>query len=377
MTETTTYPSNPRLLYLDFLRGIAVLGLLTMNITTMGLFSPETVISAELISDKWVRALQALLLDGRFRSIFCLLFGIGLYLQFTRYQQLNLQPKAMLKSRLNWLLVFGVFHCLFLWYGDVLLIYALSGLVLIKRLQDTPEQIFKRGCYYFLIATVIQTLLFILISFTELEYYIIANEASLLSYQELYIENLFSLIFNILTFPILSLFYICGVMFIGIGLFRLGMLQQGFNVPQLWGLSAVTAIFTVADLLTLKNSEGPQYLTVGLLSSISGLTMALLFWHWVLKSQLYAKSSYLVTSVRSLGKRALSFYILQSLVMTTVLRFIFPQWNIDFTLSDYLVLAIAFIPVQLFIAFKYEQYFNQGPLEYWLRNLIRLKENKA
>jgi len=94
MTETTTYPSNPRLLYLDFLRGIAVLGLLTMNISTMGLFSPETVMSAELISDKWIRALQALLLDGRFRSIFCLLFGIGLYLQFTRYQQLNLQPKA-------------------------------------------------------------------------------------------------------------------------------------------------------------------------------------------------------------------------------------------------------------------------------------------
>lgn len=371
MMKTTS--SSSRLLYLDFLRGIAVLGLLTMNITSMGLLSVDSVVATELFSDKLVQIIQTLFLDGRFRSIFCLLFGIGLSLQFTRYQHLGLQSIKVLKSRLHWLFIFGLFHCVFVWSGDILVVYALSGLVVINSIEDSSSELIKRGFLYFLIGMAIQACMFSAVFFSELDLSSTVSDIPLLSYQELYFENIFVAVFTILTFPFLFMFYLCGVMFIGIALFRDKVLQKGFTLFQLWGLVAVTVLFSLADLLTINNSIAGGNFSVGGLSSISGLTMALLFWHWVLKSKCYDSELRLVKSVNALGRRALSFYILQSLVMTTMFRFIFPQWNIEFTLVDYFMLALISIPVQLTIAHYYDRYYTQGPLEYWWRHLVVVK----
>jgi len=370
---TNTSNANSRLLYLDFLRGIAVLGLLTMNITSMGLLSADAVIASELYSDKLVLTIKTLVLDGRFRSLFCLLFGIGLSLQFTRYQQLDLQSIKILKSRLHWLFIFGLFHCVFVWSGDILIVYALSGLVVINSIKDSSTQLFKRGFQYFSIGMAIQVCMFASVYFFELDLSSTSTDIPLLSYQELYFENICIALVAILTFPLLSMFYLCGIMFIGIALFREEMLQKGFTLFQLLGLAVVTVLFSLVDLLTLNNSVGGGNFSAGVLSSISGLTMALLFWHWVLKSKCYDSELRLVKSINALGRRSLSFYILQSLVMTTVLRYIFPQWNIEFTLVDYFILSLVFIPVQLYIAYCYDRYYTQGPLEYWWRHLVVVK----
>ncbi|ODS23071.1 hypothetical protein AB835_10725 [Candidatus Endobugula sertula] len=364
MTEISTISS--RLLYVDFLRGIAVLGLLLMNTSSMGLL-PDGAGVGDTFVEQLLAIVKTFMLDGRFRSIFCLLLGIGLYLQFTRYQRFNLQSIKLLKSRLHWLFIFGLCHCVFLWHGDILMLYALSGLIVIKRLEDTSEQLLKRGCLYFAIGMVMRVFLSFGLRFFELDSLDMENDSNVLSYQELYTNNIFVAVGQILSFPLSSMFELCGVMFIGIALFRNGTLQRGFTVFQLWGLAAVTIVFSLVAFFLSNISTG---IVIEYLSSVSGLTMALLFWHWVLKSKCYDKESILVSSVRALGRRPLSFYIFQSLVITTMLRFIFPQWNAEFNSVNYFILALAFIPIQLFIAYYYDRYYTQGPLEYLWRHLV-------
>lgn len=97
-----THIENERLAYLDFLRGFAVLGLLLMNAPFMGLIEFGYVAHQPVvISDYVIAVANSLLLDGRFRSLFCLLFGIGIYLQYCSFARKGYAVNDTLLSRLN------------------------------------------------------------------------------------------------------------------------------------------------------------------------------------------------------------------------------------------------------------------------------------
>ncbi|MFA3773350.1 hypothetical protein ACEG26_24170, partial [Salmonella enterica] len=74
--------------------------------------------------------LQSLLFESRFMSIFSLLFGVGLYIQYQSALAKNLPVQARLSSRLRWLLLFGLLHGFLLFEGDILTLYACCGFLL-------------------------------------------------------------------------------------------------------------------------------------------------------------------------------------------------------------------------------------------------------
>lgn len=368
--------SYERLAYIDFLRGIAVLGLLLLNAPFMGLielgYTPTEPVAQ---SDYIVATVNSLFFDGRFRSLFCLLFGIGIYLQFTSYARKGYIPKNILLSRLQWLLAIGIAHCTFVWAGDILILYALSGFFLLKRMDWSPEQQFKKGMIFFVIG--------IFITFVELGAMVLWDEGMVRGsesfkdvyatlsqpYYETVITNLFMAVLYIITFPLLSLFYLCGVMLIGIGLFRSGKLQTGFDKSELKVLWLVTVIFSLFSVVSLIYDFRFWQNFAMSFTSVSGLSMALLIWHFVIKSELFLSDSWLVSSIRKVGTMALSFYVLQSLVFTTLLRYLMPELILNSSLYVYSLMALAFVFVQLVLASAYKLYFNQGPLEYIWRRL--------
>ena len=371
--------NGERLPYLDFLRGVAVLGLLFMNLPHMGLFELGYVNhTPALFSDQVADGVKAVFLDGRFRSLFCLLFGIGLYLQSQSYQMKGLQHKAILKSRIGWLLVFGFIHCVFIWPGDILIMYALCGYYLYERLDYSAEKLWRRGRLFFLIGIVLMLAMTLLVSIAEetptrdSESFTQAYEMLTSGYGTYVIQNLMVAGATVLLFLLFALWSLGGVMLIGIALFKSGKLVNGFTGKEVVFLLTATILVSAIDIYT------SLYVTwfrdeLGFFGSISGLTMALLIWQLVLKTKVYAKSNFLVTSVKRVGGMALSFYIFQSLVMTTVFRVLYPEWNLSFTQIDYLLLALAFILLQLIIAYVYKGIFNQGPLEYLWRKLVSKK----
>lgn len=122
-----------RVLLLDILRGFAILGIFIMNLegfTFYWAMNDAQKAAVPLASyDDTVAFLQYLLLEGKFYSIFSLLFGIGfaIYLGKTS-QHSSILP--LFRKRLAILLLIGFIHLL-LWTGDIVAFYALLGFVLI------------------------------------------------------------------------------------------------------------------------------------------------------------------------------------------------------------------------------------------------------
>jgi uncharacterized protein len=125
----------------DVLRGVAVLGILMMNITAFGLPSAAYVNPMMEALEPHVGAFEGLtkgvwmgihlLFDLKMMTIFSMLFGAGLVLQGERFEASGRGGFAgVYYRRLLWLFVIGMAHAYFIWYGDILVAYALCGLLL-------------------------------------------------------------------------------------------------------------------------------------------------------------------------------------------------------------------------------------------------------
>jgi uncharacterized protein len=80
-------------------------------------------------ADRWVGGLNMALLNGKFYPIFALLFGLGLHLFTRAAARRGERPGPLLARRLLVLLGLGALHLALIWWGDILIVYALLGLV--------------------------------------------------------------------------------------------------------------------------------------------------------------------------------------------------------------------------------------------------------
>ncbi len=119
---------------LDFLRGLAILGILFINAENFAYpdsWSPwKYGFDTEL--DRNTRFWVYFLTQGKFATMFTLLFGVGFYVFMERLEKkrLGLVAIEIYSRRLLWLFIIGVFHAYFIWNGDVLYHYAICGLLL-------------------------------------------------------------------------------------------------------------------------------------------------------------------------------------------------------------------------------------------------------
>lgn len=114
---------------LDTVRGIALLGVLLANMQWHSYFGYLTETEQTLLPFSYFNSalsfLMTMFVDGKFYAIFSLLFGIGFSLIIIKKDGNKIMPK-----RLAVLLLFGLVHSIFIWEGDILILYALLGLTL-------------------------------------------------------------------------------------------------------------------------------------------------------------------------------------------------------------------------------------------------------
>ncbi|CAN5510124.1 DUF418 domain-containing protein [soil metagenome] len=120
---------------MDALRGFALLGVFVANIHSFsGWFMIDDATAMRLAGGAMRNVEGALfgwLIDGKFYTIFSLLFGAGFALQFERLEKRGDRAAARFRRRLAGLLLIGLIHLCLIWYGDILTLYALSGFVLV------------------------------------------------------------------------------------------------------------------------------------------------------------------------------------------------------------------------------------------------------
>ena len=123
-------PTNERERFaiLDVMRGLALMGIALANFPEFALWtflgSEEQAAMPTAGVDPAVRFLQYLFIDGKFYTIFSILFGIGFSLFLSRHS------RRLFLRRMAILVVIGFLHLMFIWSGDILLLYAIGGLLL-------------------------------------------------------------------------------------------------------------------------------------------------------------------------------------------------------------------------------------------------------
>ena len=125
--------SADRILSLDIIRGIAVMGIFSVNIVGMAMiefayFYPPAY-GFEHLYDRVMWAGNMLVVDGRFRSLFSILFGASMVLVIERAVAAGRKGWQVHYPRMIVLLLFGLAHYYFFWWGDILSNYALVGMI--------------------------------------------------------------------------------------------------------------------------------------------------------------------------------------------------------------------------------------------------------
>ncbi len=145
MTSTTLTPLAPseRIDNLDVLRGVAVFGIALMNVeyfTSPLLDMSEGIASGERGFDWLADAFVYVFVQGKFWTLFSLLFGMGFAVMLGRAQAAGRSFAPLYLRRTFGLLLFGLVHALLIWSGDILVSYALTAVVLLLFFRDTPTQ---------------------------------------------------------------------------------------------------------------------------------------------------------------------------------------------------------------------------------------------
>lgn len=144
---------------LDILRGFALLGIGLANYGTISLYffqSPETRSSIPTYDiDQWLIYANTALINGKFYTLFSLLFGIGFSIVFTRNESRGGNGLGVFYRRLFILAIFGLIHTFLIWDGDILFFYAVVGafLPLFRNISD-------KSIFCLVIALVLSPLIF-------------------------------------------------------------------------------------------------------------------------------------------------------------------------------------------------------------------------
>ncbi|MEO0475977.1 MAG: DUF418 domain-containing protein [Planctomycetota bacterium] len=138
-------PVHQRIEVMDVLRGVAVLGILIVNIYSFALpidaLFELTDEGNHNVIDAWVFAFISLFCGGKFMSMFAMLFGAGVALMVDRRRQRGEPVAGLHYRRIALLAAVGLMHGLLIWYGDILLPYAICSAVLFPLLYLSTRKL--------------------------------------------------------------------------------------------------------------------------------------------------------------------------------------------------------------------------------------------
>jgi uncharacterized protein len=147
--------ARERIFAIDALRGFALLGILLMNLPALAMpfqahYDP-TVPGFDTRANFWIWVINALLIEGKMRAIFSMLYGASVVLLTSRLEQRGAgsQVADIYYRRTLWLILFGMAHICFVWGGDILFIFGVCGLILFPLRKVAPKYLIVTGLLMF------------------------------------------------------------------------------------------------------------------------------------------------------------------------------------------------------------------------------------
>jgi uncharacterized protein len=355
---------------LDALRGVAVLMILFVNIVAFGY--PLEVAEQAGLSDlmSWPSQLQHLLFElfihGKFISLLTLLFGASLYLLW----QHSHSSETKLKARMSALLLIGFFHSVFVWSGDVLLMYAVvaSGLLWQRVLHWAPEHQLRYAKYYLAAGLVLPALVWLFPGGQVAEQ---ADMAKLIAlYTGPYHDQLWHQT-KYLALVALDLLFVSYWWFGGIMLLAMWAMQSNWQQLLKTHFATLLLIAFGSGLLPMLWT-GFTVEGTGLhpLRLISDLCFALIY------IRLFVAFGVLFPALwellRRCGRCSLSMYLWQSVAMVLLFRWLYPELFGVLDRAALTAIALTFVVLQLLWV---QRFYQEGQLG-WFEQLYRWLSQK-
>jgi len=148
-----------RIVTLDIVRGVAVMGILAMNIVAFAMppqaYMNPIAYGVEGAADLAVYVFNFIFIDGKMRGLFSFLFGASMLLVVQLAEAKGESARSVTLRRQLWLLAFGMIHFYLIWYGDILIGYALIGLAAFAFRSMEPRRLVRLGIALVLVQALI------------------------------------------------------------------------------------------------------------------------------------------------------------------------------------------------------------------------------
>lgn len=157
---------------IDTLRGIALFGILVVNIQSFGsgLSGPPIGIldGGSSLADHLTVILTAMLFEYKFYPIFSFCFGYGFAAQTRRWRVSRAPVHRRFTRRMNAMFAMGIFHGIFIWFGDILSRYAIVGYILRNHAGKGPRHLRAAACFWFKVTVAVTLLTVLPLAFADL-----------------------------------------------------------------------------------------------------------------------------------------------------------------------------------------------------------------
>lgn len=370
---------------IDAVRGLAILGILFMNITFhQNGYANYAFFEEPLLSDTVISLFNTLFLDGRFRSLFCLLFGAGLAIQFEVCEKRGRNFLDFSQARLKWLFVFGLVHGVFVFSGDILLYYSLCAFFILKHFTLSQDELKKKSINYLTVGSAIMLVAGLAMAFVYDVGAVIPtrpsetfNEEAAL-WQSGYLTQLgiqaSFMLSTVIVAPFTMLWQSMGLMMFGAYLYRAGFFNHGFSSLLFKKLVLVAIVTSIITALPQFLFEQVTLDVIPIFTSIPAIFCALVYAHVLINIKHTAAWWY--QSLINCGKVAFTLYLTQSIALAVLFRIImpayFPEFIYNVTLLDLLLITLAFTVIQMVLANVITKHFSQGPFEaLWRKMYLR------
>ena len=395
------------------MRGFAVMGILLMNIVgfampEMAYFSPA-VYGGTDTPDIIVWALSFIFVDGKMRGLFTLLFGASMMLVVERAEANGQNAAKVHFSRMFWLALFGLAHFFFLWFGDILFLYAVVGCVAYFMVGLPSETLFRRALLLYVIGIVafgamMGSLLylqyqagqpgasaFVIAQYEDAIADFLVDDAAVAAEVSLYqsgfstivMDKITNSLFQPLSGVVFSFMETLPLMMIGMALYKDGFFTGGWERAQYksWGirftLIGILLLVPMAIFQIRSDFEILRVLNVNFSWTAPSLLLMTIGYACllILLIQKYANASWM-HRVAAAGRVAFSNYLGTSIAMT----FIFYGWGLGYfgqvdRAALYLLVLGAWINMLLWSR-PWLMRYRYGPLEWLWRSLARLEVQK-
>jgi uncharacterized protein len=387
---------------IDSLRGFALFGILMVNLPYM--YEPMSQVmlgakpdasSVHILAESFIK----FFFEGKFYVIFSMLFGFGFWLFMNKSMDNDTSPLPLFRRRLFFLLLFGIAHITLLWAGDILLLYALIGFLLILFRKSSDRRIKWWAVVMTLIPTVLSSVMFLFMSLASrvpeaqeaIDAQLQGNLAMITDLIEraslAYSTGSFGEIISVRTEEYLTLLsgsllffspVILAVFLAGFLIARNGMVKRyKENLPLFrrlfwWSLISgvvTNALYAIAYRNSVMSVPNGWSLLSSAMHTFGGISLGLCYISGMVILFIKGRSGWLSANLAPVGRMALTNYLMQSVICALLFHsYGFGLYG-EFKIWQGIILTFLIFALQIVVSRWWLNRFQFGPFEWLWRSL--------